>query len=110
MSTRKGKPSGQMPTFEKTSLPDFSLANPLGSGSKFISTAACLVIGDEVLNGKTKDCNSNYFAKFCSDFAIELKRIEVVAEDEETIIEAARRLTAQYDLVVSSGWDWTDTG
>ncbi|SOV09807.1 related to 3^-phosphoadenosine 5^-phosphosulfate sulfotransferase (PAPS reductase)/FAD synthetase and related enzymes [Ustilago sp. UG-2017a] len=42
----------QMPTFEKSALPDFSLANPLGSGSKFISTAACLVIGDEVLNGK----------------------------------------------------------
>ncbi|CCF48447.1 uncharacterized protein UHO2_07035 [Ustilago hordei] len=85
MSTRKGKPSGQMPT-------------------KFISTAAFLVIGDEVLNGKTKDCNSNYFAKFCFDVAIELKRIEVVADDEERIIEAARRLTAQYDLVVSSVW------
>ncbi|SAM86445.1 related to 3^-phosphoadenosine 5^-phosphosulfate sulfotransferase (PAPS reductase)/FAD synthetase and related enzymes [Ustilago bromivora] len=103
MSTTKGKPSPQMPTFEKTALPDFSLANPLGSGSKFISTAACLVIGDEVLNGKTKDSNSNYFARFCFDLGIELKRIEVVADDEETMIEAARRLTAQHDLVVSSG-------
>ncbi|KAJ1021029.1 hypothetical protein NDA13_005657 [Ustilago tritici] len=103
MSTTNGKPPPQMPTFEKTALPDFSLANPLGSGSKFISTAACLVIGDEVLNGKTKDSNSNYFAKFCFDLGIKLKQIKVVADNEETIIEAAHRLTTQHDLVVSSG-------
>lgn len=79
-----------------------SLSNPLGEG-KFIQTAGCIIIGDEVLNGKTKDTNSNFFATFCFDLGIELKRIEVIADDEEEIVEAARRMTAQYDFVVTSG-------
>lgn len=41
--------------------------------AKSITTAAALIIGDEVLNGKIKDTNSNYFAKFCFDNNIELK-------------------------------------
>jgi len=55
------------------------------------------------LNGKTKDTNSNFFAQFCFDLGIELKRIEVIADDEDEIIEAARRMTKNYDFVVTSG-------
>ncbi|WVF68553.1 hypothetical protein IAT40_003321 [Kwoniella sp. CBS 6097] len=76
--------------------------NPLGEGN-FIKTAGCLIIGDEVLNGKTKDTNSNFFAQFCFDLGIELKRIEVIADDEDEIVEAARRMTEKYDFVVTSG-------
>ncbi|KAL7424886.1 hypothetical protein Q5752_000572 [Cryptotrichosporon argae] len=79
-----------------------SVPNPLGEGM-FIRTAGCLIIGDEVLNGKTKDTNSNFFAQFCFDLGIELKRIEVIADDEEEIVEAARRMTEKYDFVVTSG-------
>ncbi|WVR08177.1 hypothetical protein IAU60_005223 [Kwoniella sp. DSM 27419] len=79
-----------------------TVANPLGEGN-YIKTAGCLIIGDEVLNGKTKDTNSNFFAQFCFDLGIELKRIEVIADDEDEIIEAARRMTDKYDFVVTSG-------
>ncbi|KAK4687120.1 hypothetical protein P7C73_g3004, partial [Tremellales sp. Uapishka_1] len=79
-----------------------SVANPLGEGN-YIKTAGCLIIGDEVLNGKTKDTNSNFFAQYCFDLGIELKRIEVIADDEEEIVEAARRMTSKYDFVVTSG-------
>jgi molybdopterin-biosynthesis enzyme MoeA-like protein len=34
---------------------------------------------------------------------IALKRIEVIADDEDEIIEAARRMSKNYDLVVTSG-------
>ncbi|KAL2256866.1 hypothetical protein VTK26DRAFT_999 [Humicola hyalothermophila] len=71
--------------------------------SKKIHTAACLVIGDEVLGGKTKDTNSHYFAKWCFGLGINLKRIEVIEDDEAEIIEAVRRMSARYDLVVTSG-------
>lgn len=91
-----------MPTFEKTPVPDFAQRNPLGPG-RYTATAACLIIGDEVLNGKTRDSNSHYFAQWCFDLGIELKRIEVIPDDEDVIVEAARRLTQQHDLVVSSG-------
>lgn len=91
-----------MPVFEKTPVPDFASHNPLGAG-RYISTAACLIIGDEVLNGKTKDSNSHYFAQFCFNLGIDLQRIEVIPDDEATIVEAARRLTERHDFVVSSG-------
>ncbi|KAF2750494.1 Molybdopterin binding protein [Sporormia fimetaria CBS 119925] len=68
-----------------------------------IHTAACLIIGDEVLGGKTVDTNSAYFAKFCFKLGINLRRIEVIADDEAEIIEAARRMSQNYDLVVTSG-------
>jgi hypothetical protein len=49
------------------------------------------------------DTNSNFFAKQCFDLGIELKRIEVIADDEDEIVEAARRMTKNYDFVVCSG-------
>lgn len=71
--------------------------------NRLISTAACLIIGDEVLGGKTVDTNSAWFAKYCFSKGISLKRVEVIADDEDEIAEAARRMSANYDFVVTSG-------
>jgi len=68
-----------------------------------IRTAGCLIIGDEILNGKTIDTNSAYFAKYCFELGIDLKRIEVIADNEDEIFEASRRMVANYDFVISSG-------
>lgn len=87
-----------------------------------------IVIGDEVLNGasdrpnhdgidqmdkvvlttgwssgKTRDSNSNFLAKMLFDLAIDLKRIEVIADDEDEIVEAVTRMHKNYDLVITSG-------
>jgi len=61
------------------------------------------VIGDEVLNGKTRDTNSNFFAKLCFDMGVDLKRIETIADDPEEIREAAVRMVKNYDWVVTTG-------
>ncbi|RDW69739.1 putative molybdopterin binding protein [Coleophoma cylindrospora] len=71
--------------------------------SRTIHTAACLIIGDEVLGGKTVDTNSAYMAKFCFGLGMNLKRIEVIADDESEIIEAVQRMSDKYDFVVTSG-------
>ncbi|KAJ3850202.1 MoaB/Mog domain-containing protein [Lentinula lateritia] len=84
-------------------LSSISAKNPLGKEGRCIRTAAALVIGDEILNGKTMDKNSNYFAKYCFERGIDLKRIEVIPDDENEIIEASRRLTSQYDFVITTG-------
>ncbi|KAF8176523.1 MoaB/Mog domain-containing protein [Pholiota molesta] len=76
--------------------------NPLGEG-KYIKTAAALIIGDEILNGKTHDRNSHTFAQYCFEHGVNLKRIEVIADDEGEIIEASRRLVEKYDFVITSG-------
>lgn len=54
-------------TFPVTDVPE----NPLGKGN-YIKTAAALIIGDEILNGKTMDTNTNFFAKFCFEQGIDL--------------------------------------
>jgi len=76
--------------------------NPLGEG-RWIKTAGALVIGDEILNGKTLDRNSHYFARYCFENGIELKRVEVVPDEEGEIIEASRRMVQKYDFVITSG-------
>ncbi|KAF2754622.1 3'-phosphoadenosine 5'-phosphosulfate sulfotransferase [Pseudovirgaria hyperparasitica] len=68
-----------------------------------IHTAGCIIIGDEVLGGKTVDSNSAFFAKYCFSLGIQLKRIEVIADDEAEIVEATRRMSTTYDMVVTSG-------
>jgi len=75
----------------------------LSNKGRHIKTAAALIIGDEILNGKTLDRNSNYFARFCFEHGIQLKRVEVIADDEAEIIEASRRMVQTYDFVVTSG-------
>ncbi|GAA99926.1 uncharacterized protein L969DRAFT_93417 [Mixia osmundae IAM 14324] len=87
------------PAFERSPVPS---GNPLGEG-RHVTSAACLIIGDEVLNGKTHDSNSNFLAKQLFDLGISLKEIQVIPDEEERIIEAAKRMTASYDLVVTSG-------
>ncbi|RYO94750.1 hypothetical protein DL766_000013 [Monosporascus sp. MC13-8B] len=72
--------------------------------SRTIHTAACLIIGDEVLGGKT---NSAYMAKWCFSLGINLKRVEVIEDDEEEIIEAVRRMSDRYDFVVTRHDDIT---
>ncbi|GAA6010826.1 hypothetical protein JCM11491_004551 [Sporobolomyces phaffii] len=76
---------------------------PPKSANGPIRSAGMLVIGDEILNGKTRDTNSNFLAKMTFDLGIELKRIEVIADDEAEIVEAVRRMHKSYDWVVTCG-------
>lgn len=73
------------------------------TGQHAISTAACLIIGDEVLNGKIKDTNSTYFARFCFERGIDVKHVAVVPDDEADIVETIQRLANRYDFIVTSG-------
>ncbi|KFA61926.1 hypothetical protein S40285_02832 [Stachybotrys chlorohalonatus IBT 40285] len=78
-------------------------ASAADRATRTIQTAACLIIGDEVLGGKTVDTNSAYMAKWCFSLGVQLKRIEVIEDDESEIIEAVRRMSDRYDFVVTSG-------
>ena len=50
---------------------------------------------------QTVDTNSAYLAKFCFSLGMNLKRIEVIGDDEGEIVEAARRMSDIYDFVVT---------
>lgn len=70
---------------------------------RMIHTAGCIIIGDEVLGGKTIDTNSAYMARYCFNLGMTLKRVEVIGDDEGEIVEATRRMSDNYDFVVTSG-------
>ncbi|KAI0098098.1 molybdopterin binding domain-containing protein [Hypoxylon sp. NC0597] len=89
--------------FRSSGLASRIMASVEERNSRTIHTAACLIIGDEVLGGKTTDTNSAYMAKWCFSLGINLKRIEVIEDDEDEIIEAVRRMSDRYDFVVTSG-------
>ena len=68
-----------------------------------IVTAAVLVIGDEILSGRTHDCNTNYIAAHLTRVGIRLQEVRVVADDETAIVEAVDALRARYTYVITTG-------
>jgi len=66
-------------------------------------TAALLVIGDEILSGRTKDKNIGYIAEYLTAVGIDLKEVRVVADDEAAIVEALNALRTGYDYVFTTG-------
>ena len=66
-------------------------------------TAAMLVIGDEILSGRTRDSNLHYVACELTKHGITLAEARVVADDPAEIISAVRALSAKYDHLFTSG-------
>lgn len=66
-------------------------------------TAAMLVIGDEILSGRTRDSNMHHLANELTRHGIRLLEARVVADDHATIGAAVNALRAQYDHVFTSG-------
>jgi molybdenum cofactor synthesis domain-containing protein len=66
-------------------------------------TAAILVIGDEILSGRTKDKNIGYIADYLTALGIDLKEVRIVGDEEGAIVDAVNALRARYDYVFSTG-------
>jgi len=66
-------------------------------------TAAMLVIGDEILSGRTQDTNTHHLAGQLTTRGIDLKEARVVADDKAAIIAAVRALSDAYTHVFTSG-------
>src|SRR5499427_7548600 len=66
-------------------------------------TAALLVIGDEILSGRTKDKNIGYIAEYLTALGIELKEVRVVGDEEAPIIAALNALRQRYTYVFTTG-------
>lgn len=66
-------------------------------------TAAMLVIGDEILSGRTRDANMHYLAGELSKHGIDLKEVRIVSDDAPAIEAAVRALSEGFDHVFTSG-------
>ena len=68
-----------------------------------IVTAGILVIGDEILSGRTKDKNIGFIAEYLTNIGIDLKEVRVVADEEPEIIAALDALRHRYTYVFTTG-------
>ena len=66
-------------------------------------TAAMLVIGDEILSGRTRDANMHHLAGQLTEAGIDLTEVRIVSDDAPAIIAAVQALSASYSHVFTSG-------
>jgi molybdenum cofactor synthesis domain-containing protein len=68
-----------------------------------IVTAAILVIGDEILSGRTKDKNIGYIAEYLTNIGVDLREVRIVADEEVAIVAALNALRERYTYVFTTG-------
>lgn len=68
-----------------------------------IITAAMVVIGDEILSGRTKDRNIGHLAEIMTAIGIDLKEVRIVPDEEAEIVAAVNAVRARYTYVFTSG-------
>jgi molybdenum cofactor synthesis domain-containing protein len=68
-----------------------------------IVTAAMIVIGDEILSGRTKDKNIGHLADIMTAIGIDLKEVRIVPDEEDEIVVAVNALRHRYDYVFTTG-------
>ena len=66
-------------------------------------TAAILIIGDEILTGRTREGNAHWLAGVLAARGFDLREIRVVPDDHATIVAALRALSGGHDHLFTSG-------
>ena len=66
-------------------------------------TAGMLVIGDEILSGRTRDSNAHHLACQLTEAGIDLSEVRMIPDDQERIVESVNALRKAYDHVFTSG-------
>jgi molybdenum cofactor synthesis domain-containing protein len=68
-----------------------------------IVTAAMIVIGDEILSGRTKDRNIGHLADVMAAIGVDLREVRIVADEEEDIAAAVNAVRGRYTYVFTTG-------
>lgn len=66
-------------------------------------TAAILIIGDEILTGRTREGNAHFLAGELVKAGFDLRQIRVISDDHATIVAAVRELAAGHEQLFTSG-------
>lgn len=65
--------------------------------------AALIIIGNEILSGRTKDKNLTYLAEWLNEIGIQLYEVRVIRDDESEIIDCVNLLREKYNYVFTTG-------
>ena len=71
--------------------------------SKKNPTAILIIIGNEILSGRTRDANLAFIGQRCDELGIELVEARVVQDDEQAIVDAVNKGRASCDYVFTTG-------
>src|SRR5262249_45553019 len=97
----------QVPRWQVSPLAGFwsgrTMPEANGGASKEPVTGALLVIGDEILSGRTKDKNIGYIAEYLTALGIDLMEVRVVGDEESAIVDALNALRRRYTYVFTTG-------
>jgi molybdenum cofactor synthesis domain-containing protein len=66
-------------------------------------TAALIIIGDEILSGRTRDANLGFLGRRLNELGIRLNEVRVVADDEDAIVAAVNACRTAFDYVFTTG-------
>ena len=65
--------------------------------------AALIIIGNEILSGRTQDKNLSYLANWLNEIGIQLSEVRVIRDEEKIIIDTVNHLRSEYDYVFTTG-------
>ena len=71
--------------------------------NKKVITAGIIIIGNEVLSGRTKDINTSTLAKWLNTLGIEVKEVRIVPDDEIAIIHTVNFLRERFNYIFTTG-------
>ena len=71
--------------------------------TKKINSACLVIIGNEILSGRTQDKNINHIAKELFICGISLKFVVIIPDQKKIIISQIRKLKNQYDFIITTG-------
>ena len=66
-------------------------------------TAGIIIIGDEILSGRTQDSNANFIANELIIAGIQLEQIRIIRDDEKTIVKTVKKFHVSYNYVFTTG-------
>ena len=66
-------------------------------------TSAILIIGNEILSGRTVDKNTSFIAKWLGDLGIGVEEVRVIPDKEEIIIKSVNSLRKKYQYIFTTG-------
>ena len=75
--------------------------------TKKINSACLVIIGNEILSGRTQDKNINHIAKELFISGISLQLVVVIPDQKKIIISQIRKLKNQYDFVITTAVSYT---
>jgi len=73
------------------------------NNKKSLSSACILVIGDEVLSGRTEDKNINFIAKRCDNIGVSVNEVRIIPDNKETIKNTVLECYKKFDYIFTTG-------